>query len=295
KEELQLKVGAQVMFIKNDSSPEKRYFNGKIGKVIFLDKDEVVVKCPDDEYNINTTREEWENINYSVNAETKAITEDKIGSFTQIPLRLAWAITIHKSQGLTFEKAIVDAQGAFAHGQTYVALSRCKSLEGLVLKSKIGSSQIISDGHVITFNKKAEANEPDKTVLVNSQKTFQLDLISEVFGFYEFMYPINRILDIYYNNRHSIKGKVEEPMLTIKNTVANFLKVTNGFNVQLRQLVDNEHVPESSDLIQERFIKAISYFKAETDMHVVSPLKAFGFTTDNKATGADLTKNIDAI
>jgi len=165
KQSLELKVGAQVMFVKNDSNADKRYFNGKIGKVILLDRDEVVVHCPDDDFNINVTPEIWENINYSVDAETKAITEEKIGSYTQMPLRLAWSITIHKSQGLTFEKAIIDAQGAFAHGQTYVALSRCKSLEGLVLKSKIHSSQIINDGNVTTFNKNAKQNEPDETVL----------------------------------------------------------------------------------------------------------------------------------
>ena len=160
KEELELKVGAQVMFIKNDSSPEKLYFNGKIGKVILLDKNEVVVKCPDDQFNIITTPEEWENINYKVDKETKTITENKIGSYIQMPLRLAWSITIHKSQGLTFEKAIIDAEAAFAHGQTYVALSRCKSLEGLVLKSKINSDQIISDSNVISFNEENENENP---------------------------------------------------------------------------------------------------------------------------------------
>ncbi|WP_338358172.1 helix-turn-helix domain-containing protein [Yeosuana marina] len=294
-EALKLKVGAQVMFIKNDSSPDKRYFNGKIGKVIHLDKDEVTVHCPNDDFNIVTTPEIWENINYTVDAETKAITEDKIGAFTQMPLRLAWAITIHKSQGLTFEKAIIDAQGAFAHGQTYVALSRCKSLEGLVLKSKISSNQIISDSHVISFNKNAEANEPDQSVLENSQKMFQLDLIAEVFGFYEFMYPVNRILDIYYKNRNSIEGKVELPMLSIKNAITNFLKVSNGFNAQLKQLAGNEGLPELSDQIQERFKKAITYFKIETDANLVVPLKEFGFTTDNKTIGADITKNLDTI
>ena len=294
-EVLTLKVGAQVMFIKNDSSQDKRYFNGKIGKVIHLDKDEVVVHCPDDDFNIVTTAEVWENINYTVDAETKAITEDRIGAFTQIPLRLAWSITIHKSQGLTFEKAIIDAQGAFAHGQTYVALSRCKSLEGLVLKSKISSSQIISDSNVISFNKNAEANEPDDAVLNHSQKMFQLDLIAEIFGFYEFLYPINRILDIFYKNRNSIEGKVEQPMLTIKTSVTNLLKVSNGFNAQLKQLTKNESLPESSKRIQERFKKAIAYFKLETEQNLVAPLKEFGFTTDNKAVGGDITKNIDAI
>ena len=292
---LTLKVGAQVMFIKNDSSQDKRYFNGKIGKVIHLDNEEVVVHCPDDDFNIVTTSEVWENINYTLDSETKAITEDKIGAFTQIPLRLAWSITIHKSQGLTFEKAIIDAQGAFAHGQTYVALSRCISLEGLVLRSKISSSQIISDSNVISFNKKAEANEPDVLVLKHSQKMFQLDLISEVFGFYEFMYPVNRLLDIFYKNRNSIEGKVEQPILTIKKTLTNFLKVSNGFNKQLKQLAENDTLPELSEIIQERFKKAITYFKYELETNLVKAIKEFGFTTDNKTVGTEINKNIDTI
>jgi hypothetical protein len=294
-ESLKLKVEAQVMFIKNDSGPEKRYFNGKIGKIIHLEKNEVVVHCPDDDFNINVTPEIWENINYTVDAETKAISEEKIGSFTQMPLRLAWSITIHKSQGLTFERAIIDAQGAFAHGQTYVALSRCKSLEGLVLKSKIDSSQIINDQNVLLFNKNAEANEPDASILEASQKMYQLDLIFEIFDFYQFLYPLNRVLDIFYKNRGSIEGHVEAPIQTIKNTVTNFLKVSNGFNAQLKHLLDVEDLPEVSEVVQERFKKAILYFKTETETNIVAPLKAFGFTTDNKAIGEDLTKNIDTI
>ena len=293
KERLELKVGAQVMFVKNDSSPEKRYFNGKIGKVILLDADEVVVNCPDDDFNIVTTPEFWDNINYSVDAETKAISEKIIGSYTQMPLRLAWSITIHKSQGLTFEKAIIDAQGAFAHGQTYVALSRCKTLEGLVLKSKIHSSQIISDGNVTTFNEKAEQNAPDETILESSQKNFQLDLISEVFGFYKFLYPLNRILDIYYKNRTVIEGPVEDTFLPIKDTITNFLKVANGFNAQLKELSGTGGLPEKSIVIQERFTKGISYFKTETESKITTPLKTFAFSTDNQAVGSEITKNLD--
>ena len=119
---LALKIGAQVMFIKNDSSHEKRYFNGKIGKIVYLNKDEITVRCPDDDFDIVVTPEIWENVNYSIDKDSKEISENIVGSFSQIPLRLAWAITIHKSQGLTFERAIIDAQASFAHGQTYVAL-----------------------------------------------------------------------------------------------------------------------------------------------------------------------------
>lgn len=292
--ELQLKVGAQVMFVKNDSNPEKRYFNGKIGKVILLDTDEVVVNCPDDDFNINVTPEVWENINYSVDSNTKAITEEKIGSYTQMPLRLAWSITIHKSQGLTFEKAIIDAEGAFAHGQTYVALSRCKSLEGLVLKSKIHSSQIISDGNVTSFNENAEQNAPDERVLEESQKAFQLDLIAEVFDFYKLLYPINRIIDIYYKNRTIIEGPVEDTFIQIKDTITNFLKIANGFNAQLKQLSDVDYLPENNDVIQERFKSGIAYFTKETEIKILLPLKTFAFTTDNQAIGSEITKNLDS-
>ncbi len=295
KEVVTLKVGAQVMFIKNDSTPEKRYFNGKIGKVILLSDDEVVVHCPEDDFNIVTTPETWENINYKVNPETKAITEERIGGFTQMPLRLAWAITIHKSQGLTFEKAIIDAQGAFAHGQTYVALSRCKSLEGLVLKSKINSNQIISDSNVLSFNKSAEENQPDETILQKSKSEFQLNLISEVFDFFKFIYPIRRVLDIYYNNKGSIEGNVEKPMLDIKESVTKLLKVANGFKAQLRGLAESSEEPESSKEIQSRFKKALDYFNNQTKEYITEVYKTFGFTTDNQAVKKDINKQLDTI
>jgi hypothetical protein len=295
KEELKLKVGAQVMFVKNDSSTEKRYFNGKIGKVILLDNDEVVVNCPDDDFNIITKPELWENIKYTVDSDTKAISEDKIGSYTQMPLRLAWSITIHKSQGLTFEKAIIDAEGAFAHGQTYVALSRCKSLEGLVLKSKITANQIISDSNVTSFNKDAEKNQPNDEILQKSKRMFQLDLISGVFNFYEFLYPVNRTLDIYYKNRGSIEGNLEIPLTTIKDSVTNLLKVSTSFNTQLKSIGNSMDVPESNSSLQERFVKAISYFEDETKSAIETAFNSLSFTTDNKAIEKDLNRQYDLL
>jgi energy-coupling factor transporter ATP-binding protein EcfA2 len=131
--ELKLKVGAKVMFIKNDLEKEKRYYNGKIGTITLIDKDSILVQCPGDPEPISVNQYLWENIKYDVDSKTHSIEEVVIGTFQQYPLRLAWAITIHKSQGLTFEKAIIDAGKAFAPGQVYVALSRCTSLEGLVL------------------------------------------------------------------------------------------------------------------------------------------------------------------
>ena len=295
KEALQLKVGAQVMFIKNDTSAEKRYFNGKIGTVIALDAEEVTVRCPQDDFNIVTGLETWENIKYTINDETKAIVEDKVGSFSQIPLRLAWSITIHKSQGLTFEKAIIDAKDAFAHGQTYVALSRCKSLEGLVLKSQISPQQIITDSHVLSFHEDAEINRPDDDMLLQSERQFQLDLIAEIFQFYEFLHPANRMLDIYYKNRNSIHGQLEEPLNTIKNEILQLLKVANAFNAQLQSLVPETDIPESNESLQDRFVKAIGYFKEQTQMKIESSINALNFTTDNKAIETDLVKQQEVL
>ena len=295
KEELKLKVGAQVMFIKNDSSPEKRYFNGKIGKVILLEKGEVIVNCPDDNFNIVTKIETWENIKYTIDPETKAITEDKIGSFSQIPLRLAWSITIHKSQGLTFEKAIIDAHDAFAHGQTYVALSRCKSLEGLVLKSKIKPKQIINDQHVMDFNKNAEANQPNEDILQQSKRVFQLDLISEVFNFHKFLYPSGRILDIYYKNRGSIEGSIEQSLNSIKESTTNLLKISTSFKSQLQALVGNMETPETSKPLQGRFTKAVTYFNEQTKATIEEPFKNLSFSTDNKAIQKDIEKQLDTL
>ena len=295
-EKLELKLGAQVMFIKNDSSQEKRYFNGKIGIITKISKDAVTVKCPNDADEIVTERETWSNINYSINDETKAIKEELIGAFTQIPLRLAWAITIHKSQGLTFEKAIIDAEASFAHGQTYVALSRCTSLEGLVLKTKITSNAIINDKTVSIFNESVEENHPDESILNESEKHFQLNLIIELLDYQPFLYPITRLIDIFYRNQTSIKGDVIDHLQTIKDDgVVALMKVSNGFKNQLLQISEANILPENSSQIQERFTKAIDYFLNQTKNNIEKPLDAIQFSTDNKAVKADFSKQFDSL
>ncbi len=295
-EKLELKIGAQVMFIKNDSSPEKRYFNGKIGIVTDISRETVTVHCGDEIDEIVTEREKWENINYSINEETKEIKEDISGSFSQIPLRLAWAITIHKSQGLTFDKAIIDAEASFAHGQTYVALSRCTSLEGLVLKTPITSNAIINDRTVSVFNESVEENHPDETVLNNSEKEFQLNLIAELFDYQPFLYPTTRLIDIYYKNKTSIKGDVIDHLQTIKDDgVVALMKVSNGFKRQLLEISEGNILPENSSQIQERFIKAVNYFLNQTKNNILKPLNAIAFSSDNKSVKTDFKKQFDAL
>ena len=160
KEELELKIGAQVMFVKNDPAPEKAFFNGKIGRLVGYDEKEGTVTVLSDGERITVPKLKWQNMEYTINADNQDIEEKEIGSFTQIPLRLAWAVTIHKSQGLTFDKVIVDAGQAFAHGQVYVALSRCTSLEGLVLKTRITSNALVNDFSVNRFVDALPEKEP---------------------------------------------------------------------------------------------------------------------------------------
>lgn len=295
KERIQLKKGAQVMFIKNDSSIDKRYYNGKIGKVVQLNEKEVVVQCLNDDFEIITTPEVWENFDYSVDQETKAITEHRIGSFKQIPLRLAWAITIHKSQGLTFEKAIIDAQDAFAHGQTYVAFSRCKSLEGIILRSKIASNQIVTDSQVFSFHKNTEANRPTDATLHQSKCEYQLSLITEIFDFYPFLNPLNKLLDIYYKHSTSIVGKVDTVLNSLKADITLFLKVANKFILQLKSFDDLDQLPEQNELVQNRFKKGVSYFNNEFQQKIDEPFKTFEFSTDSSELEKDLLRHVKTL
>ena len=295
-ERLALKVGAQVMFIKNDSSPEKRYYNGKIGIITAISRENVTVQCANEIDEIITEKEQWDTVNYSIHEETKELKEDIVGTFSQIPLRLAWAITIHKSQGLTFNKAIIDAEASFAHGQTYVALSRCTSLEGLVLKTPISNSAIINDTTVQVFSKEVEENHPDETILTASEIQFQLNLISELFDYQSFLYPVSRLIDIYYKNRTSIKGEVIEHLQHIKdNGIVALMKVSNGFRNQLLAISSEGILPENSSQIQDRFKKAVDYFLTVSIKNIVQPIASLSFSSDNKAVKKDFTTQFDKL
>lgn len=156
---LELKTGAQVMFIKNDPTGQQRFFNGKIGRVIALAEDSIEVECKGEDKTIEVGLYEWENNRYTYDTATAEIQSEKIGSFSHYPIKLAWAITVHKSQGLTFERAILDVNDAFASGQIYVALSRLRSLDGLVLSSPIPGESINTDAHILEF---AESKRPSE-------------------------------------------------------------------------------------------------------------------------------------
>gem|GEM_PF-6366417 len=155
---LELKTGAQVMFIRNDTSNEKKFYNGKLAKVSYLDKNEIRVIFEDSDEEISVSKETWDHKKYILD-ENQKIQEEIQGRFEQYPIRLAWAVTIHKSQGLTFDRMIIDAGESFASGQVYVALSRCRTLDGIVLKSKITSKIIFSDNRINDFQNETRTKE----------------------------------------------------------------------------------------------------------------------------------------
>ncbi len=280
-QELKLKVGAQVMFVKNDSSPEKRYYNGKIGIITDIEDDLIYVKSKGEESSIAVDREMWENIKYTINEKSKEIEEDVAGSFVHYPLRLAWAITIHKSQGLTFEKAVIDAQAAFAHGQTYVALSRCKTLEGLILSSQITEEGIICDQTINKFNRNVEENQPDHGALEDSRKSYQLDLLNELFSFRQIQYQVEKCKKVALENAAVLVGNLPDKLneILVKGTHP-LVEIADKFSRQLR-LIAGQQEPE--DQLQERISKASIYFNDQLHQNILKPLEDISFETDNRA------------
>ncbi|MCB0555403.1 MAG: helix-turn-helix domain-containing protein [Phaeodactylibacter sp.] len=280
---LELKAGAQVMFIKNDLGPEKRFYNGKIGKVTRIDEEEVVVLCPGEAEEIVVSAVEWMNVKYTLNEQAKEVQEDIVGTFTQYPLRLAWAITIHKSQGLTFERVLLDAQAAFAHGQVYVALSRCKSFEGLVLRSKINYSSIRTDTTVKNFTEAAEKNAPDEAQLEKDKAAFQQSLLLELFSFStlkQYLEGFNRIL---LEHEGSLHPGAAQQFQTLTSLVQDqVFPVEEAFRRQLLHLSSQGGLPEENEALQSRVQKASTWFAEKLEVELMPAAKNIQIITDNR-------------
>ncbi len=257
-EELILKEGAQVMFLKNDVV-SKRYFNGKIAVVKLLDKNKVVVDC--DGIEIEVGKETWENTRYTLNRNDGKLEQETLGTFTQYPLRLAWAITIHKSQGLTFEKVMIDAGASFSSGQVYVALSRCTSLEGIVLLSKISSTTLFSNENVIKGQQSLTHKGSLAERFTGARQVFTQQLIGEIFTFANVEIAIGLLLHHITQQQDKLNSgslawieNLKQHFVADKSVGIKFISVVNG-------ILKEEPVIENNTAAQKRISDASHHFE----------------------------------
>ena len=262
-EQLLLKVGSQVMFIKNDTERIKRYFNGKIGIVTELEDDKILVQCKDETEEIEVKKEKWENIRYTVDKKSRQLNEEVLGSFTQYPLRLAWAITIHKSQGLTFDKVIIDAGEAFAPGQVYVALSRCTTLDGIVLQSHIRSNKMFSDERIVRFSKTNSSKNILEQELQRSKRNYQLKILLSLFE-YKQLFEDAKELDQYLleNNSSFNEGSVKW-INEFLDEINKLEGTAEKFQNQLRSIFNRDENEDTNELLRERMNAGAGYFIKE--------------------------------
>jgi energy-coupling factor transporter ATP-binding protein EcfA2 len=253
---LELKEGARVMFIKNDSSGNGSYYNGKLATVIHLAPDEVKVQLDDSADHYVLKKELWENKRYQLHAETKELEEEVIGTFSQYPIKLAWAVTVHKSQGLTFDKAIVDVGQAFAPGQVYVALSRLRSLEGLILRTRIQTEVIFSDAKVVGFTQEKSSQQDLLELLQVHQQQYLFQLVERTF---ELDSLIGALIQFQKDQDSSLEFE-DEAMQADLPALYRLLDVerenTRKFRQQLQYLIQNRE----EERLLERLEKGAAYY-----------------------------------
>ena len=282
KKSLELKVGARVMFVKNDPSPEKEYYNGKIGTITEYDSLSGLLTVECDDTHITVGPVDWINYEYAVNPDNNDIEEKEVGCFKQMPLRLAWAVTIHKSQGLTFKKVIIDAGQAFAHGQVYVALSRCTTLDGIVLKTPIPPMALVNDTAVDSFCGNMSQREADDLKLNALQHEFQFSLMSELYDFDGIEDDLSRLSRLISANFNLFDGQLEQDVIAMRNAVGDKLcQVAHRFKPQMRQLHSGNIDCDVNEALQRRLRQANAYFSQEL-AKTKEGVSALVFNIDNK-------------
>ncbi|MBN8621569.1 MAG: helix-turn-helix domain-containing protein [Flavobacteriales bacterium] len=281
-EVLDLKVGAQIMFIRNDASGERRYFNGKLAEVVDLDEKEITVIIEGDDENYVLKKEVWEQKKYSLDAE-KNITEDVLGSFKQYPIRLAWAVTIHKSQGLTFDRLIIDAGKSFASGQVYVALSRCRTLEGIILKSKITPEVIFADRRVSKFQDETHANDRMDEILNAEKYDYSIKKVLNRLDCKWFKNSLETWYNSAKNSKAIDKDKAKFLYTAIKPEVENLASVYEKFEKVILQKTQ-KFVQGNEDWseIETKTKGAVNFFFKKVNEKIFSQL--LDFYAENKGT-----------
>lgn len=282
--ELRLKKGARVMFTKNDSSDKQAYYNGKTGIVEALTSSSIVVHCSDGS-RIKVAPEVWKNIRYTLDAESGEIRENEAGTYSQYPLRLAWAITIHKSQGLTFEKAAIDVEQAFSAGQVYVALSRCQSLEGLILFSPITQAAISTNHLVSEFSARETAVDTLKAILANEKTAYCSMRLIRAFDWQ----PVINYLESWLELLHEKDIPGKEPTIELALQMIDIAREQQIFSLKFRQEIDkitsssNFLTDEGISHLRERTQKAVLYFHQTLWDKILLPLDAHILQIERKA------------
>lgn len=265
-ESLELKVGTQVMFIKNDPSVEKLYYNGMVGTVEQLLSGSVVVRPNNGGKSIDVDPVTWENIDYVLNSQSGEIEERVKGSYTQIPLKCAWAITIHKSQGLSFDRVIIDAENSFAHGQVYVALSRCRTFEGMVLSSPLRIHSIVKDRTVEEFNQRVLSSVPDEAELTRYKREYFKELLCEIFSYNSIdraLYSLTKIFEMsLFKEYPKLCTSIREALSVEQSEV---YKVAESFKVQITRAIEASENYSDDPFIKERLQKSYIYFSSRLE------------------------------
>jgi hypothetical protein len=272
--DLRIKPGAQVMFIKNDVAEPRRYFNGKLATVAeILPDDKIVVTLAGSGETLVLEKETWRNIRYSWNKTEGTVDEEELGSFTQYPIRLAWAITIHKSQGLTFEKAIIDAGNAFAPGQVYVALSRCTSLEGLVLHSRIHPGAIRTDEQVMAFTSRFHKEEELEMLLEGEKMVFWAEQLLKLFSAEKILAELH--LHAIWLRDKKMAGMESAVTLSrnLQQRAAHLHEIGGKFKQQLDPLLKEVLQSGNTAALRERVSKAVAYFTNEIYESFIQPIR----------------------
>ncbi len=257
-QQIELKAGTRVMFIKNDSSEEKHYVNGKRALVDRIEDDEVVVIMSGTGEEYTLQKEKWENKKYTLNEESKEVVEEIVGYFEQFPVKPAWAVTVHKSQGLTFEKAIIDVGKAFAPGQVYVALSRLQSLDGLILRTRINTSAILSDGDVKAFTSNMEQQKPLPEMLHENQRNYLKEILTSTFDFSLLTRQLENLQNFKAGKMEFEDEAMRNAMGTILKRLGDEVKNTDIFRRQLLRLLDEN----KQEALLERVAKGSRYYTA---------------------------------
>lgn len=289
--ELVLKVGAQVMFLKNDVV-QKRYFNGKIGVVTLLEKDKIIVTCDDSE--IIVQPESWDNSRYTLNRSDGKLEQETLGSFTQYPLRLAWAITIHKSQGLTFERVMIDAAAAFSSGQVYVALSRCISLDGIVLLSKIPPSAISNNVNVSKAQQSLLYKGPLHERFLLARKIFTQQLLEDLFSFKEVVVAAEQLGALIKQQQDRLNENAFSWAENFKKMLFENRAVGLRFIEQIAVLLNESDVIETNSVLQKRISDAANHFVPRLENYI-KELKKHPLTTEHKEAASPISEKLNEL